>query len=63
MSEDSKWASGKDINLDKIKAHMAEFVMGLKAQMQLSADGKGPQVSTPAIEPEGRAPNDQAFQK
>ena len=50
--------------LDKIKAMLAVKTMELKTQVQLSGqDGKGPQVATPAIEPEGRAPDDQAYQK
>ena len=50
--------------LDKIKAMLAVKTMELTTQVRLSGpDGKGPQVATPAIEPEGRAPDDRAFQQ
>ncbi len=49
--------------LDKIKAELAQTTMKLRVQMQLSADGSGPQVATPAVEPEGRAPDGRAFEQ
>lgn len=56
--------SGSDKeNLDKIKADLAIKILELKAQLSVSADGTGPQVTTPAFEPEGRARDDRAYQE
>lgn len=56
--------AAREQNLDTIKADLATEAAKLRAQMALSGnDGKGPQVAEPAIEPEGRAPADEAFQR
>lgn len=58
------YANRYQISLDSVKADLAKTTMQLKAQMVLSGDdGKGPEVAKPAVEPEGRAPDDQAFQR
>jgi len=56
-------ANRRQISLDDAKVDLAKLTMELRAQMELAgADGKGPQVATPKVEPEGRAPEGQAFQ-
>lgn len=56
-------ANKRDMTLEQIRADMAKTALELRTQIQLSGgDGKGPQVATPAIEPEGRAPEGRAFQ-
>ena len=57
--------SGADkIAADKIRASLAEKVMTLNTQRELSgAKASATQVAKPAAEPAGRAPNGQAFQK
>jgi hypothetical protein len=48
--------------LDSIKAELAALTMKLNTQISLSAsEGKGPQVATPPTEPDGRAPNGEAY--
>ncbi len=50
--------------LDKIKASLAETTMELNVQRELAgADRKANQVATTEMEPVGRAPNGEAFQK
>lgn len=50
--------------LDKLKAQLAQTTMKLSLQRELAgADGQGPQVATPVVEPEGRAPEGEAFQR
>ena len=63
MEIQAKHAGAKDINIDSIKADMAKTIMTLKAQLKVSADGTGPEVATPVVEPEGRARDDRAFQE
>lgn len=55
--------NNKDLNIDKIKASLAETIMTLKAQLQVSADGFGPEVAEPVSEPYGRAENGKSFQE
>lgn len=58
--------SGKTgIELDKIKAHLSEVAKKLSVQVALSTDQipGGQQVIEPSAEPEGRAPDGQAFEK
>lgn len=56
-------SQAQGISLGKIKSDLMRESMKIKTQLKLSGpDGKGPQVATPAVEPEGRAPNDMAFQ-
>ena len=59
-----KEASAEGMNTDKIKSSLAETVMKLRTQLKM-ADQKGavPQVIAPAVEPLGRAPDGQAFQR
>lgn len=58
------YATQERISLDQVKADLAKTTMTLRAQLDLSGDdGKGPEVAKPAVEPEGRAPDDQAFQR
>lgn len=58
------YANRYQMSLDRVKADLAKTTMQLRAQLDLSGDdGKGPQVAEPAIEPEGRAPDDEAFQR
>ncbi len=59
----AKSESDGERDINKIKAHLAETIMSLKTQVQLSEDGTGPEVATPVVEPEGRAPDGQSFQK
>lgn len=57
------YANKRGIELDKAKVELAKLTMELNLQRELAgADGKGPQVAEPKIEPEGRAPEGQAFQ-
>lgn len=61
-------ADGKNaVDLEKIKAILAESAMELKTQKELAvashyADIRSAQVATPPTEPPGRAPNGQAYQ-
>ena len=61
--EERKHAGEKDVNLDTIKSNMANNIMKLKTQLKLSGSKESPQVATPAMEPKGRAPDGQAFQR
>jgi hypothetical protein len=59
-----QYATQEKISLDKAKTQLAEAAMKLQVQKELAgADGKGPQVVTPMVEPAGRAPDGEAFQK
>lgn len=50
--------------LNKIKAQLSETVMKLNTQRELSlVNARAKQVAVPAMEPAGRAPNGQAFQR
>jgi len=57
------YSSREGINLDKIKADLSKTAATLSLQKELAgADGKGPQVAKPKVEPEGRAAEGKAFQ-
>ena len=59
-----QYATQEKISLETVKAKLASDAMKLQVQKELAgADGKGPQVVTPVVEPAGRAPEGQAFQK
>lgn len=52
------------INFDSIKQKLSDTAMKLRTQKELAlVKTAAPQVARPAIEPKGRAPNGQAFQK
>lgn len=58
------YANKRDMSLDQIKAELAGAAMKMNLQRELAgADGKGPQVTSPPVEPEGRAPDGEAFTK
>jgi uncharacterized protein YdbL (DUF1318 family) len=58
------YANKHQISLENVKAMLAKTAMTLAAQKQLAGvKGKAPQVAQPAVEPPGRAPNGQRFQK
>lgn len=62
MSEGGK----QKVSFEDIKAMLAKTAMQLRTQKELAGmkgDTAAPQVATPAVEPAGRAPNGQAFQK
>lgn len=52
------YANQHNINVENVKAKLADSAMRLRTQRELSA-----QVARPAVEPAGRAPNGQAFAK
>lgn len=52
------YANQHNINVENVKAKLADSAMRLRTQRELSA-----QVARPAAEPAGRAPNGQAFAK
>ena len=54
-----EYANKNQMTLDKVKADLSKTVMTLNLQEKLSAG----QVATPAVEPAGRAPDGQSFQK
>ena len=59
-----EYANRNKQTLDQIKADLAKESMRLTTQKQLAAaSNAAAQVATPAIEPQGRAPNGQAFQR
>ena len=58
------YANQQQISLTDAKVALARDTMKLSLQRELAgADGKGPQVATPEVEPAGRAPEGEAFQK
>jgi len=57
------YANKREMSLEDVKAQLAQTTMKLQAQIKLAADGSAPQVATPAMEPPGRAPDGQAFQR
>ena len=60
----AEFANANKISLDEAKVRLTESAMKLRTQIRLAtATGSAPQVATPAIEPPGRAPDGQAFQK
>lgn len=57
-------AEKRGMSLDQIKGKLTSDAMKLKTQTVLAGpDKKGPQVATPLVEPEGRAPEGMAFQR
>ncbi|MBW2636782.1 MAG: hypothetical protein JRC86_04545 [Deltaproteobacteria bacterium] len=58
-----EFASREGINLDQIKGKLSGEAMKLKTQISLAGpDKEGPQVTTPLVEPEGRAKDGRAYQ-
>ncbi len=57
------FATKKDISLDNVKAKLSDTTMKLKTQAALSKDetNPAPQVSTPVVEPPGRAADGKAY--
>lgn len=56
------YANAERISLQEAKVKLADTSMKLNLQRELAgADGKGPQVATPIVEPEGRAPDGRAY--
>lgn len=61
--ESAKLDGDRAMNIDEIKAAMAQTNARLLTQMRLAMRPQGgPQVATPGMEPRGRAPNGEAFQ-
>ena len=59
-----EYALREKLSLETVKAKLASDAMKLQVQKELAgADGKGPQIVTPIVEPQGRAPEGEAFQK
>jgi len=56
------YANKNEISLGKVKSDLAQTAMKLNLQKELSG-GVGGEVITPAIEPSGRAPDGESFQK
>lgn len=57
-------AQQERISLQEAKVKLADTTLKLQVQKELAGvDGKGPQVLTPEVEPEGRAPDGEAFAK
>lgn len=55
--------TNKEMSADEIKASLAEAAMKLRAQVGLAMNNyKSQQLTTPSFEPQGRAPDGQAFQ-
>jgi hypothetical protein len=58
------YANQERISLQEAKVKLADTTLKLQTQRDLAGmDGTGPQVTTPPTEPEGRAPDGQAYQK
>lgn len=59
-----EFAQERGITLEKVKAELAKEASKQNLQRELSVvKATGPQVATPSIEPGGRAPEGQAYQK
>ena len=59
-----EFAQEKGITLEKVKAELAKEASKQNLQRELSVvKASGPQVATPSVEPAGRAPDGQAYQK
>ncbi len=59
-----EFAQERNLSLDEIKASLAGKAMTLRAQERAAATkAKGPQLATPIVEPPGRAPAGEAFQR
>ena len=61
----AKYANDRQITLDQAKVELTKAAMELQTQVRLATGGTGkaPQVASPAIEPVGRAPDGEAFQR
>jgi hypothetical protein len=60
------YSNKRGIAQDKVKAELAQTVMKLRTQKDLAGmrtPTAAPQVATPPMEPPGRAPNGQAYQR
>lgn len=58
-----EYATQERISLQEAKVKIFDTTAKLAVQKELAgADGKGPQVATPEVEPAGRAPDGEAFQ-
>ena len=60
------YASDQKTTIDKVKGSLAETALELRVQKELAGAAnvlKAREVANPAIEPPGRAPNGEAFQK
>ena len=58
-----EYATQERVTLAQVKSDLAQTAMKLRVQKELSSDGSGPQVATPVVEPEGRAPEGKAFER
>jgi hypothetical protein len=59
-----EYATQERISLQEAKVALARDTMKLNLQRELAgADGKGPQIATPIVEPQGRASDGRAFQE
>ena len=59
-----EFSMSKQLTLEEVKAKLASDSMKLKTQIHLSnKNGKGPQVASPVVEPAGRAPEGEAYQR
>lgn len=59
-----EYAKEERLSLQDAKVQLARDTMKLNLQRELAgADGKGPQVAEPVVEPEGRAEEGQAYQQ
>ncbi len=59
----AEFANRHQLSLEDAKVRLTTEAMKLRAQIRLSAGGSGPQVANPSVEPAGRAPEGEAFQK
>jgi len=57
------YANKHQISIEKVKAEIAQTTMRLQMQERLSQSDKPKQVAKPAVEPVGKAPNGEAFEK
>lgn len=59
-----EYANKHQMSLEQLKTDLARDAMKLRVQKELAAaEHQASQVATPAVEPPGRAPNGQAFQR
>jgi len=59
-----EYANRKSIALDQAKVELSKTAMTLRVQQDMAADdGKAEEVAEPIVEPKGRAPDGEAFQK
>lgn len=57
--KDADYLGKKDINMDNVKQRMADVMLTLKAQIEMNDR----ELATPKVEPAGRAPDGQSFNK